>query len=155
LAFASRAPDVVPGTSPAARARIYRKDTATGAVDLVSVGLNLEPRSLISEPRGSLPRRKAKLFTGTAEDDGGVAKVEVSLMRRLGKNRCLWLARGSKVKKAPCSKPVWVTTKLDGGLRWSLQVRRLLPRGTWTLRSRATDTTGRQEPARQQSLRLN
>lgn len=155
VAFASRAPDVVPGTSPAARARIYRKDTATGAVDLVSVGLNLAPQSLIAEPRGTLPRRKAKLFTGTAEDDGGVAKVEISLMRKLGKNRCLWLARGSKVKKAPCSKPVWVTTNLDGGLRWSLQVRRLLPRGTWTLRSRATDTTGRQEPARQQSLRLN
>lgn len=149
VAFASRAPDVVPGTSPAARARIYRKDTATGAVELVSVGLNLKPRSLISEPRGTLARRKAKLLTGTTEDDGGVAKVEVSLVRKLGKNRCVWLARGSRVKTAPCSKPVWVTTRLDGGLRWSLQVRRLLPRGTWTLRSRATDTTGRQEPARQ------
>jgi Tol biopolymer transport system component len=148
VAFASRAPDVVPGTSPTARARIYRKDMGTGAVDLVSVGINLAPRSLISEPLRPVPRRKARLISGTTEDDGIVARVDVSLSRSVGRGRCLWLGRASRIVRAPCSEPVWTGARLDGGFRFTLPIRHILPRGTWHLRTRATDETGRQEPAR-------
>jgi Ca2+-binding RTX toxin-like protein/Tol biopolymer transport system component len=148
VAFASRAPDAVAGSAATARARIYRKDVFTGAIELVSVGVDLAPRTLIDAPLGSMPRRQARTVSGTAEDDGTVARVDVSLARRIGKGRCQWLARGSRVVKGKCSTPVWRPAKLDSGLRFSLAIRHILPRGTWTLRTRATDQTGTREPAR-------
>jgi Tol biopolymer transport system component len=140
VAFASRA--------AGGRAGIYRKDLDTGAVDLVSVGLDLAPRTLIDAPLGKLPRRKARTITGTAQDDGTVARVDVSMSRSIGKGRCLWLGPRSRVIRGRCARPVWVATRLDGGLRFSLKIRRLLPRGTWRLRTRATDAGGTDEPAR-------
>jgi Tol biopolymer transport system component len=148
VAFASRAPDVVAGTAATARARIYRKDVFTGAIDLASVGVDLAPRTLVDAPLGSMPRRQARTVSGTAEDDGTVVRVDVSLARRIGKGRCLWLSRGSRVVRGKCSAPVWVAAKLDNGLRFSLAIRHILPRGTWALRTRATDQTGTREPAR-------
>ena len=139
---------MVPGTAAAARARVYRKDVATGAVDLASVGINLAPRSLIAEPLSKLPRRKARIVSGTTEDDGTVVRVDVSLSRSIGHQRCLWLGPRSRVVRGKCAKPVWLKAKLDGGLRFTLAIRHIVPRGTWTLRTRATDDTGRQEPAR-------
>ena len=131
-----------------ARARVYRKDVATGAVDLASVGVNLDPRSLIAEPLGTMPRRRARIVAGTADDDSAVVRVDVALSRRVGHGRCLWLAPRSRVVKGTCAKPVWVASALDGGLRFTLAIRHILPRGTWSLRTRATDETGGQEPAR-------
>jgi Ca2+-binding RTX toxin-like protein/Tol biopolymer transport system component len=148
IAFASRAPDVVPGTAATARSRIYRKDVFTGAVDLVSVGVNLAPRTLVDAPIGKMPKRKARVVSGTAEDDGTVARVDVSLSRSIGKGRCLWLSSGSRVAKGRCSNPVWLAATLDSGLRFTLAIRHILPRGTWHLRTRATDQTGTREPER-------
>jgi hypothetical protein len=148
IAFASRAPDVVAGTAATARSRIYRKDVFTGAVDLVSVGVNLAPRTLIDAPIGKMPKRKARTVSGTAEDDGAVVRVDVSLSRGIGKGRCLWLSGGSRVARGRCSTPVWLAAKLDSGLRFTLAIRHILPRGTWHLRTRATDQTGTREPRR-------
>jgi Ca2+-binding RTX toxin-like protein/Tol biopolymer transport system component len=148
IAFVSRAADVVAGTAATARARVYRKDVFTGAVDLVSVGVDLAPRTLVDAPLGSIPRRKARTVSGTAEDDGTVVGVDVSLARRIGKGRCLWLGRGSRVVKGRCNTPVWLAAKLDNGLRFSLAIRHILPRGSWALRTRATDQTGTMEPVR-------
>src|SRR4051794_18115232 len=140
VAFASR---------PAgARARIYRKDLGDGAVELASVGVDLAPRTLIDAPLGKLARRAARAVTGTAEDDGTVALVDVSLSRGIGHGRCLWLGRGSRVLRGRCSRSVWVRARLASGLRFSLQIRHILPRGSWHLRTRATDQTGTREQPR-------
>jgi hypothetical protein len=117
-------------------------------VDLASVGVDLAPRSLIDAPLGRLPRRAARAVTGTAEDDGTVTRVDVSLARSVGNGRCLWLGARSRVARGRCAKPVWLRAHLYSGLRFSLQIRHILPRGTWRLRSRATDQTGMREPVR-------
>jgi Ca2+-binding RTX toxin-like protein/Tol biopolymer transport system component len=130
------------------RARIYRKDLGSGEVRPVSLGVNLAPRTLIDAPLGKLPRRQARTVTGTTEDDGTVARVDIALSRGIGKGRCLWLGRGSRVVRGRCSRPVWVQAQLANGLRFSLRIRHILPRGTWHLRTRATDQTGRREPVR-------
>jgi hypothetical protein len=70
------------------------------------------------------------------------------MSRSIGKGRCLWLGARSRVVRGRCAKPVWVAARLDSGLRFSLPIRRLLPRGTWQLRTRATDRTGKREPRR-------
>jgi Ca2+-binding RTX toxin-like protein/Tol biopolymer transport system component len=129
-------------------ARIYRKDLGSGALDLVSAGIDLSPRTLIDAPLGKLPRRKARAVTGTTEDDSGVARVEVSLSRSIGKGRCLWLGTRSRVLRGRCARPVWVRARVANGLRFSLPIRHILPRGTWRLRTRATDAAGTREPAR-------
>ena len=135
---------------------VYRRDLATGALDLVSVGVDLVPRSLIAEPpAGRLPRRTLRALTGTAEDNGTVRSVEVALSRRV-RGRCQWLAPRSRVITRTCARPLWVATRLTGGFRWHLTVRgHRLPRGAWTLRSRATDDTGRVEGTRPGRNRLS
>jgi hypothetical protein len=143
VAFASRAAN--------GRAHVYRKDLYTGSLDLVSVGLDLAPRTLIDAPLGKLPRRKARAITGTAQDDGTVARVDVSMSRSIGKGRCLWLGPRSRVIRGRCARPVWMRARLEDGLRVSLAIRRLLPRGAWRLRTRATDAGGTEEPARSRS----
>jgi Ca2+-binding RTX toxin-like protein/Tol biopolymer transport system component len=140
VAFVSRA--------PSGGAAIYRKDVFTGATGQVSTGINLTPRTLIDAPLGKMPRRQARLVTGTGEDDSLVARVDVSLSRSIGKGRCLWLSRGSRVVRGPCSRPVWRQAQLVNGLRFSLRIRHILPRGTWRLRTRATDDSGLAEPPR-------
>jgi Tol biopolymer transport system component len=130
------------------RERIYRKDLGSGALELVSAGIDLAPRTLIDTPLGKMARRKARAVTGTAEDDSFVTRVDVSLSRSIGKGRCLWLGRRSRVVRGKCSRPVWVQARLANGLRFSLRIRHILPRGTWHLHTRATDRTGTQEPVR-------
>jgi hypothetical protein len=95
-----------------------------------------------------MPRRNARTVTGTAEDDSTVARVDVSLSRSVGHGRCLWLARGSRVVRGRCARPVWLVARLANGLRFSLPVRHILLRGKWHLRTRATDATGTREPVR-------
>jgi hypothetical protein len=112
------------------------------------VGIDLAPRSLIDAPLTKMPRRQARAVTGTAEDDGTVARVDMSLSRSIGNGRCLWLGTRSRVVRGRCSRPVWVQAQLANGLRFSLRIRHILPRGTWRLRTRATDQTGTREPVR-------
>ena len=127
---------------------VYRKDLGDGTLQQVSTGIDLPPRTLVDAPLGKMPRRKARSITGTAEDDSTVVRVEVSLSRSVGHGRCLWLGRGSRVLRGRCSRPVWVEARLVNGLRFSLQIRRLLPRGKWRLRTQATDQEGTREPIR-------
>ena len=130
--------------------RIHRRDLVTGALEPVTVGVDLAPRSLIAEPTaGRVPRRHVRTLSGTAEDNGSVAAVEVAFFRRGGRGRCRWLAKPSRVVTRSCRRPVWNRTRLTGGFRWHLSVRgHRLPRGAWTLRSRARDDTGRVEVTR-------
>jgi hypothetical protein len=130
------------------RAAVYRKDLGDGALQLVSSGIDLAPRTLVDAPLGKLPRRKARSVTGSAQDDSAVVRVDVSMSRSIGHGRCLWLGRRSKVVRGRCARPVWVRARLVNGLRFSLQIRRLLPRGKWRLRTRALDERGTLEPAR-------
>jgi Tol biopolymer transport system component len=148
VAFASRAPDLVSGAAPSARPRVYRKDLATGAVEQASVGLNLAPVSLVGEPSGVNLRRKVRLIAGTASDNGRVAAVDVAASRSVGKGKCQWLGRGGSTSTGPCSRPVWLRAKLTTSVRFTLRIGRLLPRGSWTVRSRATDDTGQAEAQR-------
>ncbi len=129
-------------------ASVYRKDTFTGALELADPGIDLTPRTLVDAPLGKLLRRKVRSVTGTAEDDGGVVRVDVSMSRSIGRGRCLWLGARSRVVRKSCVRPVWLPARLVGGLRFSLAIRHVLPRGSWHLRTRATDNTGKREPAR-------
>ena len=111
----------------------------------------------------SITRRKrakpSRKFTGTATDDSGVAKVELALARSgrgAGKlarkhkskaKRCAWLtSRGkfkrSKARKGACTQRWLVAT---GTAKWSLKLRRKLPKGRYVLYSRATDGAGLSE----------
>ena len=83
-----------------------------------------------------------RLVAGTARDDRGVARVEVALSRSIGRGRCLWLRRNSRLARGPCGRPVYLTARLVNGLRFTLRLGRLLPRGSYTVRSRAVDLSG-------------
>jgi Tol biopolymer transport system component len=142
VAFSSRASGVVAGEAPTSRPRIYRRDLASGALVEVSAGLNLPPSSLVGEPFGVNLRRKVHLIAGTSEDNGRVTSVKVAVSRSVGNGKCAWLTRGGRLKKAPCSKPLFLSARVLDGLRWTLRVAHLLPRGTYSVRAQAVDDTG-------------
>ncbi|MBX5470337.1 MAG: PD40 domain-containing protein, partial [Thermoleophilaceae bacterium] len=148
VAFASRAAGVFPQDTPTQRPRVYRRDLWTGELLPVTVGLDLAPTSVIGEPSGVSLRRKVRLIAGTAKDDGLVTRVDVAASRSVGRGRCLWLGRRGATVRRSCGRPLWLRAKVASGLRWTLRIGRLLPRGTWTVRSRATDDTGRVEKPR-------
>ena len=124
------------------RAAIYRRDLATGALAEVSAGLDLPPSSLIGEPFGTNLRRKVHLVAGTSEDNGRVVQVRVAVSRSVGHGRCVWLTRGAHLVKKRCSQPQYLNARVTDGLRWTLRIPHLLPRGTYTVRSQAVDDTG-------------
>jgi Bacterial Ig domain len=107
-----------------------------------------------------VPRRarasKLRVFRGTASDAGsGVARVELALIRLDGKARpaatrssCNVLtARGGfarqAAKRGVCAARTFITAKGTG--RWSLKLRKPLPRGSYVLYARATDRAGNVE----------
>ena len=65
----------------------------------------IDPRSLIAEPLGTMPRRRARIVAGTADDDSAVVRVDVSLSRRIGHGRCLWLAPRSRNRPTAEDRP--------------------------------------------------
>jgi Tol biopolymer transport system component len=145
VAFASQANGVVAGQLPSSRARIYRRDLATGALVEVTTGIDLPPSSLVAEPFGVNLRRKVHLIAGTSEDDSSVVRVRVAASRSIGRGRCLWLGRGSRLVRARCNKPVFLDARVTDGLRWTLRVPHLIPRGTYKIRAQAIDDTGLRE----------
>jgi Tol biopolymer transport system component len=148
VAFSSSATGVVAAEPASTHPRIYRRDLATGAILEVTSGLNLPPKSLIGEPFGVNLRRKVHLIAGTTEDNGPIARVQVAASRSVGHGRCVWLARGSHLVRRSCRRPFYLNARVTDSLRWTLRVPHLLPRGTWTVRSLATDTTGLTERLR-------
>jgi hypothetical protein len=88
------------------------------------------------------------LIAGTVEDNGPIARVRVAASRSVGHGRCLWLVRGGHLLRRSCRKPFYLNARVTDSLRWTLRVPRLLPRGTWAVRSLATDTTGLTERLR-------
>jgi Tol biopolymer transport system component len=142
VAFASRAPDAVAGEAPSSRPRIYRRDLATGALAGVTGGVNLPPRSLVGEPFGVNLRRKVHLIAGTSADNSRVVRVRVAVSRSVGHGRCVWLGRGARLVKKRCTQPQYLEARVTDGLRWTLRVPHLLPRGVYTVRSVAIDDSG-------------
>ena len=90
-------------------------------------------------------RRARPVLARTAQVRARVAKVEVALVRRVGR-RCLWLrtARARFVRRravnGKCERQVWLRAR--GTTRWAYRIRRRLPRGRYVLYSRATDAAG-------------
>jgi hypothetical protein len=89
-----------------------------------------------------------RLIAGTSDDDSSVTRVRVAVSRRVGHGKCVWLGRGSHLVKQSCRRPLYLNARLLDGLRWTLRVPHLVPRGTWTARSLATDDTGLTERLR-------
>ncbi|HKP90753.1 MAG TPA: beta-propeller fold lactonase family protein [Thermoleophilaceae bacterium] len=83
-----------------------------------------------------------KRIAGTARDDVGVERVDVSVGKRGGK-ACLWLTKGGALEPGDCGRPVWLRAK--GTAKWRLRLRKPLPKGRYVVRSRATDSAGHRE----------
>ena len=92
--------------------------------------------------------RRRLTLRGTARDRGcaGLARVEVAIALHKGK-LCRYLrpADGRLAKPAKCAKARWIATK--GTRRWAITTKRL-PKGLYTLRSRAVDRAAKIEKKR-------
>jgi TolB protein len=95
--------------------------------------------------------RSWRTISGTATDDRAVARVQLSIVRRLridSRLRCRALtARGRWQTYRPfgrvCKPRFLLPTR--GTATWSARLERRLPTGTYTVTSRAMDSTGQRE----------
>jgi uncharacterized delta-60 repeat protein len=118
-----------------------------------------KPRSKIHRLPRVIRSSKLKKFLGTASDNAGIAKVEIALLRRVGKTAafsrhkakasCLWL-RSSRAKfkrlkprRGKCAKATFLRAK--GTSSWVFKLRKRLPPGKYVLYARATDMSGNAE----------
>jgi uncharacterized delta-60 repeat protein len=132
-------------------------------------GLNPPPQGAVvdrTKPRSKihrLPRvirsSKLKRFFGTASDNAGLAKVDIALLRRVGKTAafsrhkakpsCQWLRSGRakfkrlKPKHGKCATPRFL--RAQGTSSWVFRLRKGLPPGKYVLYARATDSSGNAE----------
>jgi hypothetical protein len=118
---------------------------------------HVKPHSHIRRIPHVIRASKLKRFAGTASDNSGVAKVEIALLRRVGKTAafsrrrasCLWLRSNRakfktlKPKRGRCATARFLRAK--GTTKWVFKLRRHLPPGSYILYARATDTSGNRE----------
>src|SRR5215217_2398602 len=99
--------------------------------------------------------KRTRLLRGTARDVGcGLDRVEISVARKVGR-KCRYLAGTKKLSRraTSCARPTrWL--KVKGTKRWSFRFSRRLPKGTYVIRTRATDFAGNVERLRSHRLGL-
>ena len=120
-----------------------------------------KPHSHIRKLPRVIRASKLRRFSGTAADDVGVAKVEIALLRRVGKvaafskrskrpkASCQWLAsprakfRKMRPRHRRCASARWL--RASGTTSWRFKLRKRLPPGSYVVYVRATDTSGNTE----------
>jgi hypothetical protein len=115
---------------------------------------NAKPTSKILGLPKKVKSAKLKKIHGTASDpDDGVAKVEIAVTGTTGgahaaaTPRCLRLtSRGTlKVTKAVRKRCTPLFLKATGTTTWSFKLKKRLPKGRYTVYSRATDRAGQRQ----------
>ena len=113
------------------------------------------PTSRIGKRQLTIAAARLRRFKGTASDDRGVRTVHIALIRLVGgakpaalRKRCHSLSsRGtlvtSRIRRGRCVIRGFLRAR--GTTSWSFRLKRRLPRGTYTLYSRATDSAGQRE----------
>jgi hypothetical protein len=114
-----------------------------------------------SPPQSGFTSRAAKqakrthVLRGTASDVGcGLDRVDVSVARKVGK-RCRYLTGASRISRSAstCGRPAaWL--RANGTTRWSFRLPKRLARGTYILRTRATDFAGNVQHLRSKRLHI-
>jgi len=100
---------------------------------------NVAPKTTVTKPTG----RRITTIRGTASDDGKVAKVRAGIVRIKGK-RCDGLtAKGTFKRLKKCTAPILLTAR--GTTKWSLRLRKPLPKGSYRAYALATDDKGLSE----------
>jgi hypothetical protein len=115
--------------------------TATAPGTPGTAAANQAPTARIGKLARSVKAARLKGFSGTAADDGGVARVEVGLVQVKGKRCSQLTVKGTFSPLARCGSPrVFLAAK--GGKAWSFKLRKALKRGSYVLYARATDAQG-------------
>jgi hypothetical protein len=110
-----------------------------------ATGDTVPPGSRVTFPR--LGRRAAAVrgVSGVAGPDrSDVAKVEVSLARRVGTQCRFRTKTGSLTAPRACTARLYLKARSSGG-NWTLPLRRPLAPGAWRIWVRATDGAGNVE----------
>jgi hypothetical protein len=94
--------------------------------------------------RGARGHLKLRGTAKVRKGCGRIARVQVSIAQKTGKG-CRHLASNGRLSTATsCGRLRWVKAK--GATRWSFAARRALPRGTYVLRVRSIDVSGKASP---------
>jgi hypothetical protein len=99
--------------------------------------------------RAARRAKRTRLLRGTARDVGcGLDRVEISVARKVGR-KCRYLAGRSKLSRrsTSCGRPTrWL--KVKGTTHWAFRFPKRLPKGSYVVRTRATDFAGNVEHLR-------
>src|SRR3954454_5487179 len=105
--------------------------------------------------RAARRAKRTRLLRGTARDVGcGLDRVEISVARKVGR-KCRYLAGRSKLSRrsTSCGRPTrWL--KVKGTTHWAFRFPKRLPKGSYVVRTRATDFAGNVEHLRSRRLGL-
>jgi hypothetical protein len=104
--------------------------------------------------------RTATTLSGSTSDvgcgahgAGTVKTVDIAVARRQGKQCRFMSVRGKLAKARSCNRRAYLRAK--GTARWSLRIGRKLPRGTYVVMVRATDSAGNTAAARRLSKKTS
>jgi hypothetical protein len=115
--------------------------TYKGTATLSFPPANQPPRATIAKLPASGTASRFRRFSGTATDDGEVAKVEVGLLRIQG-NRCTELTAAGSFRRASSCRAPRTFLAATGAASWSFRLRRALAKGSYRVFARAVDADG-------------
>ena len=113
---------------------------------------NAQPDSSIDRIPRRIKASKLKRFRGRASDDGGLARVELAVLRlargarasavrrRCGRLRATGRLRRVRPRAGRC-RPAFVL-RATGTTRWTYRLKRRLPKGRYVVYARAVDAAG-------------
>jgi Tol biopolymer transport system component len=115
------------------------------------VAADRRPLSRIALKARVVVTRSWRNIAGTARDDHAIARVQVSIVRRVsidGRLRCRALTarahwRAYRPTGRSCAPRFLLRAR--GTTKWSLRLKRRTPRGAYTITTRATDNAGQRE----------
>jgi hypothetical protein len=136
-------PASVPGAAPG-QAQPLQPAPPIAVIKQGLKGCKDSSRPVSGLGRSSARLRRGRALRGTARDSGcGVAMVTVSIVHKQGK-RCRYLASSGRLTRPTrCRGGHWLVA--SGTTRWHVRMPRGLPRGRYTVRTRAVDFAGNVE----------
>ncbi len=139
--FAAIAIDAAGNASPCSASIGYTERTTPAAA--APRPDRLAPTSTIAKITSKQKRSRRITLHGTADGTGSAVRVVgISVARELGRKCRFLTAKGTFSKARSCARTTYLTAK--GTVAWRIALRKL-PKGTYKVRSRATDTPGNVE----------
>jgi hypothetical protein len=110
------------------------------------------PTTKLRAPKATAKSKALEVLKGTAADDKGVARVEITIVRLKGSKCSTLTAKGTFRASRTCTPTKFF--KASGKQVWSYELKKPLPKGVYAVYVRAVDSAGQVSKVVKRALKV-